>query len=330
MKLQYALNTILLIGCVLVGYGQAAYQTPPSDNNKSLDPVNVEALQTDSADKHRNEVWFVSARSIKNQTKDLSKLIVQKHTGGRWNASSLSELCQRRQESPKKKTVIYIHGNRTDQFWAKHRGQQVYKNLFSRRPPTHTALRFIIWSWKSDKTKHGARDFNLKSQRAINLGTVFSETLNALGRNDPPLLIGYSLGCQIIAQAMLEQASLPERPRYNMAFIAPVLNCHFSFTKPVATAASPPSQHTIMFVNRKDLAVRLAKQICSRQTCGNSRSFEDWVRSNQQPLGNVQWRDITSESDFRHSILKYSGLPTVRRSIANLLESHAPLVNAMR
>ena len=321
MEIRYSLAAVLPICFALGAYGQSPLLNATPDHHASLTEVHTGSPQTVPVNVKRNEVWFISARGISDPTKDLSQLVVQQCHAGRWSSSSLNELCQVRQETPEKKTVVYVHGNRTDQFWAKHRGRQVYRNLFSCKPSHHGPVRFIIWSWKSDQTNLGVRDFNLKSQRAINMGAVFSATLNALGTDNPPLLIGYSLGCQIIAQAIVEQAALPEAARYNMAFVAPVLHCHFPIPKPTENRDMNSNRHSIMFVNRKDLAVWTAKQICARQTCGNSLSFEKWAGSTQQPLGVVRSIDITGKCDFRHSILKYSGNPVVRRNILNLLES---------
>ena len=285
-----------------------------------------ENRETDSA---ADEIWYVSARSINRETTDLSELKVEVFGDGCWAPSSLSRLLESHRNDTVGQTVLYVHGNRTDEYYAKCRGRQVFRNLFagwrSPRPP----VRFVIWAWHSDRDGHGASDFSIKSQRAVRLGSIFSATVAAFDSDRPPLIIGYSLGCQVIAKAFTYDSLSLAKPCYRLALIAPVLDCRFSCREARNPQPCESIQQSIVLFNQKDIVTCLARRICARQSGNQFRSFEQWVKSPSLPLGPVERIDITAASSCQHSIIRYSAEACVKRSVRSLFEKkNSPLAGA--
>ncbi|MCH2182135.1 MAG: hypothetical protein MK108_09035, partial [Mariniblastus sp.] len=270
-----------------------------------------------------DEIWFVSARSINVETTDLSQLKVEFFNNGSWEPSSLSQLLESHRKDNSGETVLFVHGNRTDAYNGKYRGRQVFQNIFAGWPSPRPSIRFVIWAWNSDRVGHGTNDFCIKSRRAVRLGSIFSATVAAFDPAKPPLIIGYSLGSQVIAKAFTYD-SLSTRPSsYRLALIAPVLDCRFSCLSGGNPQPCESILQTVVLFNQKDIVTSLARRICIRQSGNQFRSFEQWVELPSLPLGPVRQVDITAASSCQHSIIKYSSELPVKRSIRTLLQERS-------
>jgi len=284
-------------------------------NSAAAEGTNESTVAPQSGD----EIWFVSARSINVDTTDLSQLKVQVFGKSGWESSSLSQLLESHASEATDETVLYVHGNRTDEYHAKCRGRQVFRNLFANWPSPRPSIRFVIWAWNSDKLGHGTSDFCIKSRRAVKLGSIFSATVSAFDPSDPPLIIGYSLGSQVIAQAFIGNSLPLKKTRYRLALIAPVLDCRFSCLSIESRHSDESIAQTVVLFNQKDIVTSLARRICERQSGIHFQPFEKWVQSPTLPLGSVQQIDITATSSCQHSITKYSSEGRVKQSIRDLL-----------
>ena len=326
MPARQFIITVLLLGLT----GVTGWQ-PALAETTSTTPIGSDESGSASTGGHekpgtvqsRDEIWFVSARSVNCETTDLSKLKIEVFRDGCWTSSSLSELLQLHQDDAIGETVLYVHGNRTDEYSAKHRGRQVFRNLFVCCPSPRPPIRFVIWAWDSDRTGHGMTDFCIKSQRAVRLGAIFSATVDAFGSVNPPLIVGYSLGCQIIAKAFTDNDLSEKQAEYRVAMIVPVMECRFSSQFCRNSCRSKSIVRSIVFVNYKDIVSCLAQRICIRQSAGNFRSVEQWAQMPDQPLGNNQLVNISRASSCQHSVIKYTSVSHVRRNIGFLLEENA-------
>ena len=248
-----------------------------------------------------DDVWFVSARGYDCPSQDLSGLRCQRWVEGGWQDRPLEELVALHQ-SHDLASIIFVHGNRTDEYWAKHRGLDLLTLGF---PPAECRrpVRLIIWAWCSDRVCGPRRDFEIKSSRAIRMGTVFAATLRRFGPTRPAI-IGYSLGCQVIAQAFVTH-SFPGDAPFRLAFIAPVLNADFSARCCASPNVSGQVEQTFVLTNPRDPVVRAARRYNCRHTGGKACSFEDWVRRPIEPLGPVQTINVRWETRPRHALTNY-------------------------
>ena len=158
MPARQFIIAVLLFGLTgVTGWQPAlavATSTMPSGSDES-GWANTDGHEKPATVQPCDETWFVSARSVNCETTDLSKLKVEVFRDGCWTSSSLSELLQLHQDDAIGETVLYVHGNRTDEYSAKHRGRQVFGTCsFVARP----------------------RDprFGLSSGRGIRIGTAMA------------------------------------------------------------------------------------------------------------------------------------------------------------
>ena len=248
-----------------------------------------------------DDIWFVSARNYDCPSHDLSGLCCQRWIDGGWQERSLDELVELH-HSDALASIVFVHGNRTDEYWAKHRGLDLLALGFP-PPECRRPVRLIIWAWCSDRICGPRRDFEIKSERAIRLGSVFAETLERFGESHP-VVIGYSLGCQVIAQAFVTHSFSGNEP-FRLAFIAPVLNADFSASCCRSLLVSGQVGQAYVLTNPRDPVVRAARRFNRRHTRGQACSFEHWVQRSIQPLGPVQVINVRWETRASHALTSY-------------------------
>jgi hypothetical protein len=177
-------------------------------------------------------------------------------------------------------------------------------------------MRFVIWAWRSEKEarKRPAQDFQIKSKRAVALGPAFQATLHQFGER-PMILIGYSLGAQVIAAALTSPTNCQDACHTFVA-IAPVLDCDFSDRFQVPLSASHQVGQAFIFVNEGDRAIRGAQMVCRLQKGRCFESFEEWANHCSECLpGKVNTIDVTNITSRHHSIIKYTALEPIRSTI---------------
>jgi hypothetical protein len=100
-------------------------------------------------------------------------------------------------------TVIYVHGNRIEAGEVLGRGWTAYRALL-RAAPDAPPLRFVIWSWPSDKV-HGPRprrDAQVKAARTHCESYYLADFMSRLNPDTSLRLLGYSFGGRIVSGAL--------------------------------------------------------------------------------------------------------------------------------
>ena len=97
----------------------------------------------------QDEIWLVSARNGEQ-----CELTSRKLVNGQWVAASMAELAQSHAMDKQKTSLVYVHGNRTDEVFARSRGLQFYENLFNGQMCSGP-IRFVIFAWHSEREKCG-------------------------------------------------------------------------------------------------------------------------------------------------------------------------------
>lgn len=184
------------------------------------DPSGHQPLPPLAANSPRaDEVWLISTRHLDlfdceiPATYDLDIRRQDPQSG--WQNSTLTDFLA----GNTRLTVVYAHANRANWYDAVERGQQVYESLVScggDMPP----LRFVIWSWPSDRLHGLRRDVRVKAARSDLEGSVFGWFLSKLNPDTPVGLIGYSYGARIISGGLhllgggiLNGHTLPQFPK---------------------------------------------------------------------------------------------------------------------
>ena len=113
---------------------------------------------------------------------------------GQWCEASLEQLW----EGTDAITTVFVHGNRIDPNWARRHGWMVYRQLACGARPDER-IRFVIWSWPSDRVVGPIRDARIKAQRANSEGYLLGWFLGHFPSESRLSLIGYSYGARVIS-----------------------------------------------------------------------------------------------------------------------------------
>jgi len=140
-----------------------------------------------------DQVWLISARSLSCSSSGNGLKYWQLDEAGHWNPSA-RELFLGTDE-PSVPTTVWIHGNRISSGQAASVGITVYRQLVRRGDGQ--PLRFVIWSWPSDRIKGLFKDVRIKADRANAHGYYLGWLLNQVQPDCRVSLIGYSYGARI-------------------------------------------------------------------------------------------------------------------------------------
>jgi hypothetical protein len=150
-----------------------------------------------------DELWEVSSRclptlepcmSLGNVTFQVSQLTCQG-----WQTSDQDQLQSSLAAAPGLRTVIYTHGNWMTAENTRGRGSYVYNRVSQR---SNEPLRFIIYSWPSQRDGRPVRDVYEKAERS-NVDTFyFAHLLSRIPAETPLGLIGFSFGSRVVCGAL--------------------------------------------------------------------------------------------------------------------------------
>jgi hypothetical protein len=284
----------------------------------------------------QDEIWLVSGR------RDDGCLTCEWMIDSHWEQIAITKLTTAHDSDVGKSTVVYVHGNQTNDEYARARGLQLYQELFSRRdcdcqpaPP----VRFVIFAWRSEREKaRSSSDFKIKLARSIRVGSKFRCFLDRFDSRNM-LLVGFSLGGQVILSGLREQQLSVEEEsqkrksgKYSVALITPALDPVIESTCLDAVDGNVSVSQTVAFIARNDPAIRASKiltqsrrsHVCDQR--GDEITFErlgKWCPGQQ--FGKVRVEDITAEVRSCHSVTKYAEQSTtIRNDITQLLELNKP------
>ena len=272
----------------------------------------------------QDEIWLLDGRQAHCDPNDLSLIGVRQLVGQQWVEDQLANLVLQHSTDRTKKTLIYAHGNRTDEEWAIARGLQFYQNAFGNTGNCRPPVRLVIWSWHAEQEGcRPARDFAEKSDRSVVVGPALVNLLLEFPDRNL-LLVGFSLGAQSFLTALGDsriQANQAEfQPEgYRVILIAPALDgCYVA-----SQAHQYPSPFVVeraeIFDNRIDRALRVAKIVGRKQTPNGDISIRELAARGNLPLNNVQIWDMAEETGKGHSIDRYSRNDAIRNCLNRML-----------
>lgn len=118
---------------------------------------------------------------------------------GNWHAATLAEFLASGNSDTT--TIAFIHGNRIDWSSAIDLGLSVYYAMAAGHNDD-TPIRYVIWSWPSDKLAGPRRDIKAKALRTNIEGLFLADLLTRMEENDNVALVGFSFGARIITGAL--------------------------------------------------------------------------------------------------------------------------------
>lgn len=296
---------------------------PATLTQDSGEQTNCESLEQEPGCQPQagDEIWLVNTRQLSDCFSDCNlvpDLPVSRWVDGQFQPKSLAELLDRVAATPQTRNIVYIHGNFTDLSWSIRRGLQFYNGCFA-NVPARPPLRFIIWSWRSERETLLGKDYQIKSQRAVAEGCRLNSLVNQLGPT-PPIVIGYSLGAQATLSA-LSQSSSPESQPWIVALVAAALDPYFCGTLRNNRQISERFSHLVVFTNQVDPALNCSLRITRRTTANpNPPSQYSIVPNLKSNHPSVQQYEVSREVGHHHGISYYIEAPTVSHQVRALLD----------
>ncbi len=177
-----------------------------------------------------DDVWLISTRHLGCPNLDKASEIELRveHYGGRsigWTESTLDEFLG--SSIPDQPTMVYVHGNRVSWNDAIDRAWHARNSILG---CSHVGpIRYVIWSWPSDKAHGQVRDVRLKAARTNGEAHYLAWFLSQLDLATPLRMLGYSYGARVTTGALHvlgggelagQSQSLREGPRVRVALLA--------------------------------------------------------------------------------------------------------------
>jgi hypothetical protein len=270
----------------------------------------------------QDEIWMIDGRNCHCNPQDLSLLNIFRLDGCTWSNQPLDALYKAHDLDRSKTTFIYVHGDRTDSFYATFRGMTNYRNVFGEGSERCCqGVRFVIWSWKSEKEFHRpSKDYTLKSNRARAVGKSLAPFLSQFS-NRRIVLAGYSLGCQALLIALedlsngsctpVANAAETRQDQYRVCLIAPALEpCYVSQHRCPLAGAELVAQ-TDIFDNSADRALKCAKVLGWRVAPGGGTPIQVLAWQGRLPIANITMFDLACSVGKKHSVVTYTAVPIV-------------------
>ncbi len=278
----------------------------------------------------QDEIWLISTRHIEPPLRGDERPECFRHVQRHWQPSQLQQLVAGHRADSTKHTLVFIHGNRTDAFWGQRRGRQAYQAVFGNHPEA-PPVRFVIWSWPSDKLPQPLRDFEEKMMRSIVDGHLFGRFLNQLGGQRPVSLFGYSLGTQVLLTAIADQVAAASTAGeaghpFNVTLVAPVTHCDWPGCKLQSEAVAGQIESISAFRNPRDRAIRAFKMYCRTHSRHGQQNENFGIDRLPLKPGQFSQVDVSAEIGTEHNLVKYVMIPKIQQSVRRMLEPHRSAV----
>ena len=274
----------------------------------------------------QDEIWLIDARNSHVCPHDLSQMSIQRFCNGIWCPADLASLVASHSLDKTKSTMIYIHGNRTDEDWARSRGLQFYNNTFSNNGNCRPAVRFVIYSWRSEREMRrtrGVMEYIDKSERSVAVGCSLADILTQF-EDRRIVLTGFSLGVNVVISALNHPAiqfdNSEAKGKFRVAFVAPALDGCFARS----LLNQYPSPHAVeradIFTNAIDRALRGSKFANRRQCPDCDISIQELASRGNLPLARMSICDLAGDVGKQHTVTGYTGCPAVQNSLNQMLQ----------
>jgi len=169
----------------------AATSTGPCDTTSAKCPPRL-----------HDEVWVVSSRSLGCPDNEASQPRLETWQldlkSRNWNVSSQDAFLA--SSDPIKPTVFWVHGNWKDAGTAREEGLEVYQQLTS-GVPDH-AIRFVIFSWPSNRTRGLREDARRKYCRTNFDSYYLASLVSQINPKVPVDFVGFSFGAKVVTGAL--------------------------------------------------------------------------------------------------------------------------------
>ncbi len=183
-----------------------------------------------------DELWIVSSRCLPDLEKcttlqPVTFSVSRFECATGWTASDDAQLAASFAAQPSMRTVVYAHGNWMTAENATGRGSYVYNRASA---CAEEPIRFIIYSWPSQRDGRPIRDVYEKADRSNTDTYYFANLLSRIPEQSPLGILGFSFGGRVVggglhlvAGGTLEGRTSPTwstQRQVHVSFIAPAFD----------------------------------------------------------------------------------------------------------
>lgn len=147
-----------------------------------------------------DEIFLVSTRALSSHCQSamqVGQMRVKRYQPALgWQSADLTTLTET--ASPGGQTQLLMHGNWMDAAWAERRGWEMYHQLIQGLSADQP-IRYIIWSWPSDRQPKPLRTTRQNAYRADDEAFYVGWLLSQLPPEERVGLIGFSLGARVLS-----------------------------------------------------------------------------------------------------------------------------------
>jgi hypothetical protein len=258
-------------------------------------------------------LWVVSTRGLPCSNPQLhapEMRFCELDESGEWRPSDLINFLGT--NDPAVTTVFWVHGNRHSSSEARRQGTTIYRTL-TRCQTCATPIRFVIFSWPSDRLDSGPlEDLRVKAGRTNAESYYLAWLIDQIDGNLPVSLAGYSFGARITTGAAhllgggilcgwtLEERANPNRLPMHAALLAPALDNHWLIPGHRHGNALSQLAHLSIIYNSCDAALKRYRFLYGR-------------KSGAQALGHTGITCCGCLGAFSNQILQYDACSWVGR-----------------
>ncbi len=153
--------------------------------------------QNASLIREEDEIWLIDTHSVPRWQTAPERIVVERHTRQESRMSSVDEFFREVNNDRQRMTLYFVHGYKTNLYWACDRGQLTYKHVV-RQCAESRPVRFVIWAWPSEQDRAPLRDARDKACRADCEGEHLGWWLQRVHPENRVSLIGYSYGARVV------------------------------------------------------------------------------------------------------------------------------------
>ena len=270
----------------------------------------------------QDEILLVSTRGLgcnTNERNFYQRIRAERYTTvegrrrGQWRSIPLDELIA--SVEPGTPTIFFAHGNRVECNEVRPRALWVYRRLAANRCDDRP-IRFIIFSWPSERVHGPLKDTRLKAARTRPAALHLAWLVNQTSPDSQIGFMGYSFGARVMSGAghllaggrlgnlmLPDRQSMPPRP-ISAVYIAAAFDADWLGRGHYHGRSMEQIDRLLVVTNRRDPAMRLYP-LLYREYRAQAMGFEGPTSLTREASSRVHLRRVGANVGRTHDIHDY-------------------------
>lgn len=282
-----------------------------------------------------HELWLVSCRHGAFGEGDPSRLTYAAHRDASgWSPASQDDF---RRSSPPAVHCVLVLGHGYTAAETQHLGTTIFRRLAAGLPPD-LPVRFVIWSWPSDKSDTGpVRDLRAKAVRTPQVARSLARWLDETPLAGRVSLLGTSFGARIVMEALelraggrvggVEFATATSAPRQgvNVVLISAAIDNDWLLPGRRLGASLSGIDRLLLINNRDDSVLNRYHWLYGRRSKAAALGVTGLTVGRLDQSATVQQIDAASIIGRQHGCAPYFDSPRLLATMRPVLFGEGPL-----